>query len=254
VWDEVDPVEATAGAVDLVAGLDDDRVRGQARQAGERVRDGQRREVDDVDRAHARHRLPDQVVVDLLRRAGAPDERDMAGIGQKRQRRPHRPFHVEADREDREAGRRLQVAHAALVHAAHDDRGSGPEVVARAEDEVEGLRERGHDHVEALLAVLRAVDRSQSTLFQLGRAEASDVDVLHLDADPERPVREQAGTDAGRDGRRGRQAGLAGQEDEDGRLFGHGMRDGGGTRAGAGEQHGQQPPVQARRGPHAGVR
>src|SRR5262249_16282218 len=126
VRDEIDTVKAPSGAVDLIAGLDDHSVLGEARHASERVSERQPGEVDDVEPAQLRYRLPNEIVIDLFRLTGAADESDVPSLGQERQRRPRRPFHVEADREDREAGRRLQVADAALVHTADDDRGSRP--------------------------------------------------------------------------------------------------------------------------------
>ncbi len=196
---------------------------GQAGHASQRVRDRQLREIDDVDAAHARYRLPDQIVVDLFRLAGSSDERNVARIGQERRCGPHCAFHIEAGRENREAWRRLQVTHAALVHPANDHGRTRPEFVTRAKNELKCLGKRCDDHVEVLIPVLRAEAGPEPALFDVRRGEACDVHVLHLDADSEGPLREQDGADAGGDGRRGRQARLAGKQDEDGRLSRRGL-------------------------------
>src|SRR4029450_9346334 len=85
----------------------------------------------------ARYRLADQIVVDLFRLASPSDERDVTRIGQKRQCGPHRAFHVEAGRENRETRRRLQVAHATLVQPTDNHGGTRPELVTRAKNELE---------------------------------------------------------------------------------------------------------------------
>jgi hypothetical protein len=89
VRDEVDTIETAPGAIDLVTGLDDDRMRGQAGHASQRVRDRQLREIDHVDAARARYRLPDQIVVDLFRLAGPSNDRNVTRIGQERRCGPH---------------------------------------------------------------------------------------------------------------------------------------------------------------------
>src|SRR4029453_5648251 len=99
----------------------------------------------------------------------------------------------------------LQVTHAAFVHPADDDGGSRPQVVTSAKDELKGLGERRHDHVEALISVLRAVDRSEPTLFCIRRREASEVDMLRFDGHLERPLCEEYIANSGGDGRRSRQ-------------------------------------------------
>src|SRR6185369_14975380 len=196
VRDEVDTIETAPGAIDLVTGLDDDRMLGQAGHASQRVRDWQRREIDHVDAARPRYRLPDQIVVDLFRLAGPADERNVTRIGQERQCGPYRAFHVEAGRQNRETWRRLQVTHAALVHPADDHGRTRPELITRVKNELKRLGKRRDDHVEALIPVLRAVDGPEPAPFDVGRGKASDVHVLHLDADPEGPLCEQAGADA----------------------------------------------------------
>ena len=102
----------------------------------------------------ARYRLPDQIVVDLFWLAGPSDECNVTRIGQERQCGPHRAFHVEAGRENRETRRWLQVAHAALVHPADDHRRTRPEFVTRPKNELKWSGKRCDDHVEALIPVL----------------------------------------------------------------------------------------------------
>jgi hypothetical protein len=94
--------------------------------------------------------------------------------------------------------------HAALVHPADNHGRTRPELVTRAKNKLKWLGKRRDDHVEALIPVLRAVDGSEPALFDVRRGKASDVHVLHLDADPESPLREEVGPDAGGNGRRGR--------------------------------------------------
>ena len=122
-------------------------------------------------------------------------------------------LHVVPDGDDRHP-RGSRFTAEALVHRADDDRRARPEVVAGPEHEFERLVAHDDDRVERAAGVLEPVQRAQALLV-VGCREPGDIHVLGLDVDPGRPDRDEVRADPRGDRQGRRQAGLAGEQDED---------------------------------------